>query len=435
MFKKKKNRNLGQKIAIIGAGAAGLTAADRLIELGYTNVTVFEKEKEVGGKVMTHYVDGKPYELGAALLFKKCTSVLKLAKKYKVPYVNCMRGDEELVMSKTGNLLNYSDYVVKKYSFSEIVASYIKFQLIMKKYKKYLKPGFTSYNLDLFVDFDTFIVKNKIEPLGEALRLFLLICGYGYYKNIPTVYLLTHFAELFDLFRRVLLDQHLPFFVSGIYKFTNGYQSLWKTVASHHNVLCGLAIKKIIRTNEGIKLTFTNSDEQFFDKAIVTIPGDLLSQVVDSDLGEADLFPLVKTHKYQAVTFKAKGLTMDGILMFENQLTDMNKGHSAGFYKSYKGSDVYIAYQFHTLNENKKDLEKFLAEDVKRLGGEIVEICAVHDWDYFPHVDSEALKDGFYQKFEELQGKRGLYYAGSLFGFESVETTSRYSKYLIQRYF
>jgi hypothetical protein len=45
--------------------------------------------------------------------------------------------------------------------------------------------------------------------------------------------------------------------------------------------------------------------------------------------------------------------------------------------------------------------------------------------DYFPHVDSEALRDGWYDKFNKLQGSQQTYYASGLNGFEIVEFAIR----------
>ena len=42
------------RIAVVGAGPSGLTAADTLQQLGYQNVTVFEKNDRVGGKVYSY---------------------------------------------------------------------------------------------------------------------------------------------------------------------------------------------------------------------------------------------------------------------------------------------------------------------------------------------------------------------------------------------
>lgn len=48
------------KYLILGAGPAGLTLANRLLEFGESSVCVLEKESEAGGLCRTKYVEGKP---------------------------------------------------------------------------------------------------------------------------------------------------------------------------------------------------------------------------------------------------------------------------------------------------------------------------------------------------------------------------------------
>jgi hypothetical protein len=50
-------------VAVLGGGASGLTAAYLLKKQGYEDVTVFEKDSEVGGVARTEYVKGKPYDM------------------------------------------------------------------------------------------------------------------------------------------------------------------------------------------------------------------------------------------------------------------------------------------------------------------------------------------------------------------------------------
>lgn len=52
-------------IAIVGGGVSGIWAALTLVELGYTNITIYEKELRVGGKAAAFEYDGKKYPLGA----------------------------------------------------------------------------------------------------------------------------------------------------------------------------------------------------------------------------------------------------------------------------------------------------------------------------------------------------------------------------------
>src|SRR5689334_24353591 len=74
------------RIAVVGAGPSGLTAADTLQQLGYQNVTVFEKNDRVGGKVYSYRNGSTVSELGAVFASPDYSLVLGLADKYKIPY-------------------------------------------------------------------------------------------------------------------------------------------------------------------------------------------------------------------------------------------------------------------------------------------------------------------------------------------------------------
>jgi hypothetical protein len=56
-------------------------------------------------------------------------------------------------------------------------------------------------------------------------------------------------------------------------------------------------------------------------------------------------------------------------------------------------------------------------------------------WKYFPHVSSEDMKDGFYDKLERIQGQNNMYLAGEIMNFPSLRGVTEYSNYLINKYF
>ena len=55
------------RIAIIGGGPAGLSAAMYLEKKGYNNYVVYEKSDHVGGKCHSPHYNGKRYEMGAIM--------------------------------------------------------------------------------------------------------------------------------------------------------------------------------------------------------------------------------------------------------------------------------------------------------------------------------------------------------------------------------
>lgn len=54
-----------EKIVIIGAGLSGISAASKLLEHGYTNITILEAENRIGGRIWTEFDGDKFLELGS----------------------------------------------------------------------------------------------------------------------------------------------------------------------------------------------------------------------------------------------------------------------------------------------------------------------------------------------------------------------------------
>jgi protoporphyrinogen oxidase len=76
-------------ITILGAGMAGLSAAQHAKQLGST-VTVYEKEKEIGGHTRTHAFSGYLFDEGPHFSFTKSPDIQSLFKNaVKNDYVEC----------------------------------------------------------------------------------------------------------------------------------------------------------------------------------------------------------------------------------------------------------------------------------------------------------------------------------------------------------
>ena len=70
------------RIAIVGAGPAGLSTAWFLAREGYTDVTVLEKLGQVGGLCKSLTVDGMSYDLGANYLTWAYQETLAIAGRW-----------------------------------------------------------------------------------------------------------------------------------------------------------------------------------------------------------------------------------------------------------------------------------------------------------------------------------------------------------------
>lgn len=70
--------------------------------------------------------------------------------------------------------------------------------------------------------------------------------------------------------------------------------------------------------------------------------------------------------------------------------------------------------------------ESVTLEDIRGFSGQV---------DYFPHVGPQALRDGWYEKFNHVQGKDHTYFTSGLNSFELVEYTIRSAQDLVATYF
>lgn len=62
------------------------------------------------------------------------------------------------------------------------------------------------------------------------------------------------------------------------------------------------------------------------------------------------------------------------------------------------------------------------------------DVLAFQDNEYFPHYDSQELRDGYYELFEGLQGQKNTYYASGFNMFELIEYALRAGQDVASRF-
>ena len=126
------------KIAIIGAGASGLTAAYTLKKLGYDDVKVYEKETCPGGKVYSYEHEGEFHELGAVWFADQYKTVLDLAHELEIPYFSA---DPPDVIHKNHHS-TYEKYIFSQYNPFRVIGSIINMWKMQRKYLRMQRwPG------------------------------------------------------------------------------------------------------------------------------------------------------------------------------------------------------------------------------------------------------------------------------------------------------
>ncbi len=87
-------------------------------------------------------------------------------------------------------------------------------------------------------------------------------------------------------------------------------------------------------------------------------------------------------------------------------------------------------------NDEMTDLEmrEKVENKLRELGGENIRLYMMKRWKQFPHVDSNAIREGFYERLDQMQGRDKIYYAGEIMNFPTLENCIVYSKYLVDRF-
>ncbi|MCU0663604.1 MAG: FAD-dependent oxidoreductase [Myxococcota bacterium] len=282
-----------QRIAVVGAGAAGLTAAQELKKRGYQHTTVFEKEEAVGGKVSTYFLDGKPYELGAIWATTDYRTVHALSDELAVPR---FAAQPLAMMTAQGKITDLLTFILKEYGFSSLARDSLHFWTLGLRHSRIKKPGFSGYPPDFFLSLDELARKYRFGALAYAMAPTMSACGYGYYEQAPALYWMKLMVLLFTFALRSggLRGQ--------LRSFDNGFQSLWQEVAKGLDVRTGSPVTSMKRSARGtaaakIELT-VNGGTHVFDKIIVTVPLETAHEFMDLSVMERTLFGKIRTLQY-----------------------------------------------------------------------------------------------------------------------------------------
>lgn len=460
-----RHRSCGDhRIAIIGAGPAGLSAAYFLKKQGYRDVLVLEKLGRVGGMCRTITEDYLSFDLGANYLTPAYWETFRLAFRYRMKTYG-ERSPMALNLPDLATLpADKKKYEIRsiwaaareKSSFWELIRTALKYTWLRFKLRRIIdRPGFRGIaeHPELCVDFETWLDQNNLSPLKRLFEIPITIMGYGYLHKIAAPYALKYMSLLTFV---PMMFKVFPLFswIPWPRRFVHGYQRLWEAVAKDLNVRLNICIKKIKRDNGKVVIDFTyeqqvldkikTRDDQFtFDHLIVACPldGIKLKDLLDQDEREEEAFRATQTYSYCLTSFNVQfsEIPWEQQLFATVPLTEIRTPWAIT--RQMKDSTLMQFYTRLELGDDDKVMEPKVTQEIKdlvdRLGGTIDhEEWSTYDrWPYFQHVTAENMKEGFYDKLENLQGYRNTYYSGGLMNFELVEQIIAYNRHLIGKYF
>lgn len=414
------------RIAVIGAGASGLTAAYQLKQRGYGRIVVFEKDDVVGGKVRTQFHEGRPYELGAVWVMRDYRFVNGLADKLDVPRFAAKPLD---IIDPHGNVRRTPLHLLKKFGPIDLTRAAMKFWTTIRRHPQIKNCGFHGFHPDFHLTLDETSRKHGFVEITQAMAPTMSACGYGYYEEVPALYWLKLMSFLFDFALRG----------AGLFgelrSFSNGFQSLWIEVAKGLDVRTGVGVDHLRRYREGnrdkVEIT-AGGEKHTFDKVIVSAPLETARNFMDLSDEERDLFGRIRTCRYVVTQATSD---QKAHAAFSRNVTPQRLGHVNTAAKYYDDSSLCTYYQIVSPSTTNEQALETLRADLANVDIHLGELHTQKAWSYFPHVGSDDLRDGFYEKIDALQGRRGTFYVGALMGFETVEHTAAFADDLVRRFF
>lgn len=421
-----------QRIAVIGAGPAGLTAARTLKQLGYEHVTVFERRDEVGGKVRSVTIDGRSYDLGAVIISDSYRTVLPLVREERQAVVPMP--DRLMVDLEGPSTRSVSAYMRASAPGREIATALARYWRLITAHRSVYDPALSSAPRALCRPFSELMESGGMRGLAPVLGPVYTVLGYGYAEQMPALYVL----RLMDRAKVALVVKTaLGAGRAWPRVFPNGFQTLWKSVARELDVRTGVGAEEVTR-NGAVEVGLSDGSEQRFDRLVCAAPPCAATRFLDLSESEQDVFTRVKTMHYHVTLFESNRIPR---IDHTRSYLEQNLGpHAIGrpmlILHPYSDRYLYLSYAYGDATIGKERILANLREDVARLGGQIREVHRHEAWTgYFPHVDAEALAGGVLERAAGLQGQRSTWYTGGFFGFETVEDAATHAKYLMERAF
>jgi protoporphyrinogen/coproporphyrinogen III oxidase len=417
------------KIAIIGAGVSGLTIARALSRRGFTRVVVYEKKDEVGGRIQSIRWCGRVYETGALVANHNFKHVLATARDFhetltRAPYANLVDVD--------GRIVSYRRFIRQYIGWPTFLLSAARL-LEMAHYGSDLKkPGFAHVDPSFYAPMAEFAKAKHFTSAAQMIQPFLIGCGYGYYEQVPAMYLMKLAPWVLG---QPFLDE-VTFGHSRRWStFDRGWQDLMRHMADGLDVRLGTTVESVKRRPEmgsgGVTIVAGGFTETFDKLIVTTLPSDSL-RFLDASRDETRFFQVVRYVRYVVTLVRGTRLRT---VHFLPHIAPETIGHVNCIVRQHDDTDIYQLYQMLPEPMTLAQALTMAHHDLHLIGGAITDVIAQREWRYFPHVCTADLERDFYKDLERMQGEQHTYYAGSLLNFDTVEHNAAYAEALVKRFF
>jgi hypothetical protein len=407
-----------KKIAIIGAGPAGITLAQELSDKGFKDIILFGEFEEA--QLKTKEVEGITFDVAACLLHLGYQqTVVRLCKRFgfNVHYLK----DEATLTNK--------ELIPNEIAFSQKVETFLQLPFYFLVFTFWLILHRTPFRKWFSQPMEDFLRKIGLDGLAQSFAMGPggIAQGYGFLNEITAYHGFRWYRP------RLFLTPLFSKYQKGVATIEEGYETLFRHLFSQFDHI-PQKIKIVNPRINKVELIDENNKTYFFDEVIIACPLSQLS------------FPhafLLKAKNMESTSLFSFLFTSATLPPFKDRayLTDLiqaktkNKAlviRTGG--KTNKGHYLYWAVGYKKENTTDEELKQLIINQLEsecRL--DVQQIHFYKTFDYNLRFSNLGVKEGLPHKFDLLQGNKRIWYSGGQLSHWDISSIYEYNRLLVNK--
>jgi phytoene dehydrogenase-like protein len=435
------------RIGIIGAGPGGLSLARLLTDRKIADVTVLERDPQVGGKALTLTVDGLGHEMGTCYLTTGYRTVQTWMREagmttYQLKY--------HVIHTETDGAKDFKNYVIGTGGPIKAglqMARYVADWLVFHEWDLHGCPDDTAGTRgglmkdEMAQPFGEWLRDRELDVIARFALRTMSIMGYGGLDKVPALYGLRWNVPSI-IWSAVTLQ---------VSEMVPGWQHLWTHLASKLDVRTDTKIREVTR-NDGKYQVRTKDGTLEFDHLVLTTRlheargwfpftdeeiaayaigngamewREYVTTLVDAE----GWFQEQDTHSFEAAANGDEALSHSRLLV-ARRTGDKTRAAAA---RSRTRRDVYVCYQVGNTDLKSKELQDILERDLRAQGAQNISVLQQCRWSYSPQFTPAAIQAGNAHAMERQQGTDNLWITGATTSHESVDNITDFNERLVER--
>lgn len=408
----------GSRVAIVGGGVAGLVAAHELTRLGYRDLTVFEAEAVLGGKVRSVTIDGVACELGGTFFSEASVHLLALATELGLTFSPAF--GTSVLATKGGDTEPDAPTVTDRWLAKLFAAA-------GGPVAETWTAGFGYRDPALVRPMRAWLEAHGVDVIPFDISMLWTAYGYGYFDDEVPAHLLVEYQ------RHARHRSRTPVRIDG------GNQRLFQTLADRLTqggvtIRSATPVTGLSPTESGVVVT-AGGEEARFDEVVIACEPGIAARLLPA--GDPLGMRLARFHTLPYLVHIARVTGLRQGVAAITTARGFDRAHSGsvlGLIRQDEASDLVSVSQY-TVDARgaplgDEVLAAALKADLAAMGLGLVEVLATKLWSFFPAVRPEHA--GTWLELQALQGDRGLWVAGGAVSFEAMEHTTRHARALMR---